>query len=269
MNTDDILVFHRMLRLGKPARAKDITDGLTHWRGAVYGMMPMGLGTVKASLGVLARAGLIVRPTTTTYAATWGTFAEPREPGSMVGAARPPLPLLDPVLREKRGFMGASVETFIDGFMYFGALTAAVWRIDGPNVGDLVRHGDGWAIRSTVPMTHLSHLHATKGYSAYRGAENALQMAVRKLGADWTLTITEGTNPKCPVCHSNMEGYGVQTCKPCVRTMNFRRDEARLYCVGYVETPVDITLIDPGAKQPLSLWSVAERMATLCALVQR
>jgi hypothetical protein len=42
----------------------------------------------------------------------------------------------------------------------------------------------------------------------------------------------------------------------------------RAYCVGHVEAPVDITLIDPSAQQPLSLWSVTERMATLCALAQ-
>jgi hypothetical protein len=272
MNTDDILVFHRMLRLGKPARSKDIAMGLAHHRGPIYGMQPLGVPTVKASLAALARAGLVERPTKTTYAATWGTFA-PTEIRPVLqtlapGAARPALPLLDPVLRERRLFMGASVETFFDGFLYLGAASAAVVRIDGPHVGDLVQRGDGWAIRSTVPMLHLAHLHATKGYSAYRGAENALQMAVRKLGAAWTLTITEGVNPKCPVCQSHMEGYGTQTCKPCNRTMNFRRDEARAYCVGHVEAPVDITLIDPSAQQPLSLWSVTERMATLCALAQ-
>ena len=261
MNTDDILVFHRMLVLGKAMTSRNIAMGLQHWRGAVYGMMPMGVPTVKASLAVLARAGLVERPTKTTYGASWGTFAD--------GVVRPALPVLAPVLREKRMFMGTSVETFIDGFLYLGGASAAVVRIDGPYVGDLVRHGARWAIRSNLPMIHLSHLHATKGYSAYRGAENALQMAVRKLGADWTLTITEGTNPKCPVCFSDMEGYGTQTCKPCNRTMTFRRDEARPYCVGHVETPVDITLIDPEAQQPLSLWSVAERMAALCALVQK
>ena len=56
MNTNDILVFHRMLRLGKPAKSRDIAMGLAHHRGPIYGMQPLGVPTVKASLAVLARA---------------------------------------------------------------------------------------------------------------------------------------------------------------------------------------------------------------------
>ena len=46
MNTDDILVFHRMLVLGKAMTSRNIAMGLQHWRGPIYGMMPMGVPTI-------------------------------------------------------------------------------------------------------------------------------------------------------------------------------------------------------------------------------
>lgn len=267
MNTDDILVFHRMLTIGKPAKIAVIAEGLQHYRGPIYGMQPLSVPTVKLCVAALTRMGLVERPSKTTYAATWGTFAPTaadfREVEPMVGPPRPALPLLAPILRNKRAFLGNTVETFIDGFLYPIGGHAGITRIDGPALGELTRVGDNYVIRSTLPVQHLAHLHTTKGYSAFRGAENALQIAARKLDG-WALSINERPNPKCPVCRDDMEGYGMQTCRPCNRTMNFRRDEMP-FCVGHVEAPVDITLIDPAAEQPRSLWGVAKQLDAINA----
>jgi len=263
MDTDDLIVFEKMLRLGRPAKAAEVADGLQRWCGDLYGMQPLSLQTVKGALSRLARAGACARPTKTTYAATWGALPD--------GTPRPALHLLPPVVRRvppMGPFMRESVEVFVDGFVYRHPDTATVSRAHGGGtVGVLAQVPGGWVLRSYSHVTDLADLRAKRGASSYFLASHALQSAVAAAGPGWALVANEKPEPKCPVCQSTLDGYGYQTCRPCKRTMFFR-DDGSPFVTGYVEAPVDLGEVDPQGERFLSLWHVAARLDAMCDLVR-
>lgn len=263
MDTDDLIVFEKMLRLGRPAKAAEIAEGLQHWCGDLYGMQPLSLQTVKGALYRLARAGACARPTKTTYAATWGVMPD--------GFPRPALPLLRPTIRRLAPmgpFSREGAEVFVDGFVYRHHSTTTVSRAHGGSVvGDVVAAPGGWVVRSHLPLSDLAVLRADRGASAYFLAMHALRAAVAAAGPGWALVATEKPEPKCPVCQNMLDGYGYQTCRPCNRTMFFRDDGAP-FVTGHVEAPVDLAEVDPSGERSLSLWYVAARLDALRDLVR-
>ena len=263
MDTDDLIVFEKMLRLGRPAKAAEIAEGLQHWCGDLYGMQPLSLQTVKGALYRLARAGACARPTKTTYAATWGALPD--------GTPRPALRLLPPVVRRvppMGPFMRESVEVFVDGFVYRNPSKLTVSRTkDDELVGDLVAVPGGWVVRSRGHLADLAVLRADRGASAYFLAMHALRAAVAAAGPGWALVANEKPDPTCPVCQNTFDGYGYQTCRPCNRTMFFRDDGAP-FVTGHVEAPVDLAEVDPSGERSLSLWYVAARLDALRDLVR-
>jgi hypothetical protein len=259
MDTDELLVFEKMLRLGRPAKAAEVAEGLQRWGGPIYGLQPVSLQAVKGALSRLARAGACARPTKTTYAATWGALPE--------GTPRPALHLMPPALERVAGaFGGDSVTVHFDGFVYRHPSTPTISRADGGAVvGDVAAVPGGWVVRSHLHLADLSVLRAKSGASAYFLALHALRAAVAAAGPGWSLSAEEKPAPKCPNCSEPYERYGYQSC--CGRTV-IVRDDGAPFVTGCVEAPVDLAEVDPSRERPLSLWSVAERLDTLRALVR-
>ena len=257
MDTDDLIVFEKMLRLGKPAKAAEIAEGLQRWGGPLYGLQPLSLQGVKGALSRLARAGACARPTKTTYAATWGSLQD--------GTPRPALHLLPPALKRTAGaFGGDSVTLYFDGFVYRHPSTPTISRADGgAAVGDVVAVPGGWAVRSRLHLDDLAVLRAKSGASAYFLALHALRAAVAAAGPGWSLSAEEKPAPKCPICREPYDGYGYQRC--CERTV-IVRDDGAPFVTGHVEAPVDLAKMD--RERSLSLWAVAERLDSMRALVR-
>lgn len=257
MDTDELLVFQKMLRLGRPAKVAEVAEGLRRWGGSLYGLQPLSLQGVKGALSRLARAGACARPTKTTYAATWGALPD--------GTPRPALHLLPPSLERVSGaFGGDCVTMHFDGFVYRHPSTPTVSRADGGAVvGDVVAVPGGWVVRSHLHLADLAVLRAKGGASAYFLALRALRAAVAAAGPGWALSAEEKTAPQCPICREPYEGYGYQRC--CGRHVVVRDDGAP-FVTGYIEAPVDLAEAD--RERPLSLWAVAERLDSMRALVR-
>ena len=259
MDTDELLVFQKMLRLGRPAKVAEVAEGLRRWGGSLYGLQPLSLQGVKGALSRLARAGACARPTKTTYTATWGALPD--------GTPRPALQLLPPALERTAGaFGGDSVTMHFDGFVYRHPSTPTVsWADGGAVVGDVVAVPDGWAIRSRLHLADLAVMRVKSGASAYFLAMHALRSAVAAAGPGWALSAEEKPAPQCPLCRETYEGYGHQTC--CGRHVVVRDDGAP-FVTGYIEAPVDLSEVDPSGERSLSLWYVAARMDALRVLVR-
>lgn len=264
ISLDEILVFQKLITIGKPVKISAIIDELTKYHAPMQGVIQLGQMTVKHSLGVLVKAGLVVRPTSVTYQATWGTDAD--------GKRRPALPLLAPALRERPRAIfslspGPDYETVVEGFLYPepGSTLIAHTAPTGGYVGRLVDKDGALRIVTDSVIYDLAQLHKTKGYQIYRSAENHLQMAVRRLG--WTLELREGRQPMCPCCETVMDGYGHQTCHVCNRLMTFREPDGP-FCTGTVVTsPIHLGVAEHRpSRMPTQEWpSTAEAPASLWA----
>lgn len=252
---DDIIVFHRLLQLGKPSKVSTITDGLGHWHYQI-GMVLMGTKLVKDCLRRLGDAGLVERPTTQTYVATWGK--------DETGVARPPLPLSAPALRDVPStgpFCPARREMHAEGWLYPVAGRMDITHTGALGGATLIRDGGGCRMRTSYLASMLADIHRKSGYQVYRSAENTLQMRAKRMG--FAVDLREGRMPRCPVCSDELPGFGEQTCRICDRKMIFRQADGP-FCTGTVTTgPVDITLMDPTGQAPGSLWTVGAQLQAL------